>query len=1163
MEIAPKKTVVPYYRSLRSIMLGVCAAVILAWGWNRASAATAPGPDAFGYTAATTSNYSFTNITNNLTAKRTLVLVDDAAVTVNIGFTFNFYGSNYTTVSICENGFLTFGGTNISPVNGDLTAALNPDLPTIAVFWDDWETLNQGRPVFYDTIGSVGSRQFIVQWERVVAVDPSTGFDPVTFQVRLFEGNNSILFSYPDVVLTDGPGYGRGANQTIGIRDRNGQSNNRNLQWSHNQEVLSNGQNIIFSRPNRAPVAVDDSIVISEDWAALVHVLANDTDPDGNPVSVVGVTEPTNGTLAVITNTVIRYTPAADYTGEDYFTYTIGDGQGGFATGTVAVVVVDQNDRPVAVADSYRIAEDAELVVSPPGVLGNDSDLESASLFVVLVRPPAHGVFVLQQNGGFTYTPPPNYFGEDTFVYRASDGILASLDTTVTITVDSVNDLPVAQSSAISTEEDTATNMTLRGWDADDENVTFILLSNPGHGTVNGAPPELTYRPATNFHGADALTFAVRDNSGNSATGTVFITVRPINEHAPVAATDAVRTRLNAALTITNEVLLANDSDADIYDQLVITGVPARTTAGGTLAFGPDTIRYVPPTNFLGPDSFTYVVLDGQGSSATGMVQLTVLPLVLRLTGLRPTSSNSMVVAFEGAPGGTYNVEASENLVQWTVLGRGVETGPGRFELNDINAAAAGRQKRFYRATGAGSATAAANDAAGCVEDEFAEVNVIANDASVDGFLVVTAVTQGTNGNVTISSRGVVKYTPAANFNGADHFTYTVSDGDGHTVSATVAVNVEGRSDAPVAATNAYEVGEDLVLVVNSPGILGNDMDVDGDTLSAILVTAPAHGVLSLNQDGSFRYNPSSNYFGVDTFVYRANDGNLFSSDTPVTITVDQNDPPVAQAENISTAEDTPIGVRLRGVDPDGDLLSFSVLTGPGSGTLSGAVPELVYLPGTNFNGADVFRFTVSDGRGYSATGTVSITVTPVNEHSPVAINDAVRTWFNTTLLITNSALLANDSDADIYDRLTISAVPSTTSAGGTLTLGPTTIRYVPATNFVGSDSFAYVVSDGQGGGATGVVQVTVSPLLYITRITPTPSNSMLIVFESVPGGTYNVEASQDLVQWTVLGPGVETTSGTFEFDDIDAPIFRSRFYRATTRNEAPTAPTNAVPPGQ
>src|SRR6185503_15550579 len=188
-----QKCFVPIVASLQTLV-SVLALVgsLLCLSTN---AATQPGPDAFGYRAARTSAYAFTNITNNITAKRILVLADDQAETVNIGFTFNFYGSNYTTVSITENGLVTFGGTNINPNNQDLTGPVNPDLPTIAVFWDDWETLNEQRPVFYDTIGPVGSRQFIVQWERLVAVDPLTGFDPVTLQLRLFEGNNAILFS--------------------------------------------------------------------------------------------------------------------------------------------------------------------------------------------------------------------------------------------------------------------------------------------------------------------------------------------------------------------------------------------------------------------------------------------------------------------------------------------------------------------------------------------------------------------------------------------------------------------------------------------------------------------------------------------------------------------------------------------------------------------------------------------------------------------------------------------------------------------------------------------------------------------------------------------------------------------------------------------------------
>jgi hypothetical protein len=135
------------------------------------SAATATGPDAFGYSAATTSALTFTNITNG---SRVLVLADDNTVTANLGFNFNFYGSNYSSVSLSPNGLMTFGGNSSEFNNVNLSTSVAPsnNLPCIAVLWDDWYTIQTGADaVYYRTVGSPGARQFILQWNRSL---PST-----------------------------------------------------------------------------------------------------------------------------------------------------------------------------------------------------------------------------------------------------------------------------------------------------------------------------------------------------------------------------------------------------------------------------------------------------------------------------------------------------------------------------------------------------------------------------------------------------------------------------------------------------------------------------------------------------------------------------------------------------------------------------------------------------------------------------------------------------------------------------------------------------------------------------------------------------------------------------------------------------------------------------
>jgi len=243
------------------------------------------------------------------------------------------------------NGLMTFGGASIAYANVNLTTTSPTDnLPSIAVLWDDWETLPVGTDgIYYKTTGAAGRRQFIVQWNKLEAVN-GDGTNKVIFEARLFEESNRILFSYFDTAISDEttlpPDAARsGVGATVGIRDINGQTNNRNLQWSYNQAVITNGLNLLFAPPNRPPIATNGTATTAQDTPVTINVLANDSDPDGNPLTIVSVTQGANGLVTTNGNGMVTYSPAMNFFGADHFTYTISNGQGGSATGMVSVTV--------------------------------------------------------------------------------------------------------------------------------------------------------------------------------------------------------------------------------------------------------------------------------------------------------------------------------------------------------------------------------------------------------------------------------------------------------------------------------------------------------------------------------------------------------------------------------------------------------------------------------------------------------------------------------------------------------------------------------------------------------------------------------------------------------------------------------------------------------
>jgi VCBS repeat-containing protein len=385
-------------------------------------------------------------------------------------------------------------------------------------------------------------------------------------------------------------------------------------------------------------------------------------------------------------------------------------------------------------------------------------------------------------------------------------------------------------------------------------------------------------------------------------------------------------------------------------------------------------------------------------------------------------------------------------------------------------------------------APTAAGDTYSTAEDTTltvaASAGVLDNDSDPDGDPLTAVLESGpSHGNLTLNANGGFTYTPTADFNGSDSFTYHASDGTLQSNTVTVTITVTAVNDAPAAADDAYSTDEDTTLTVAAPaGVLGNDSDPDGNPLTATLVTGPAHGTLTLNPNGSFTYTPAANSNDTVTFTYRASDGSALSNPATVTISVTTvNDAPTAADDAYSTAEDTARTVAAPGVlgndsDPDGDPLSAVLGSGPSHGSLAlNANGSFTYTPATDFNGSDSFTYRASDGTLTSGLATVTITVNAVNDAPTVTVaaggacgtNDRSGT-INLTVGDIESAATALTLSVGTNSNPTL--VPSNNvvfgSSGATRTLTATAVA-----GRTGTAVLMVAVSDGQ---ATSFVRVTV-----------------------------------------------------------------------------------------
>ncbi|RME75487.1 MAG: tandem-95 repeat protein, partial [Chloroflexi bacterium] len=386
---------------------------------------------------------------------------------------------------------------------------------------------------------------------------------------------------------------------------------------------------------NNPPVAVDDTGTTPRDTPITINVVANDSDPDSDPLTVDSVTQPSKGVVVNNGDGTVTYTPKNNPSGEGTFTfeYTISDGKGGTATGTVTITVTASgggNNPPVAQNDSgYTANAGTPLTVSAAsGVLANDTDADSDPLTAVKVTDPAHGTLTLNADGSFTYTPNAGYAGNDTFTYKANDGTADSNVATVTITVNG-NNAPSAVNDSYTATEDTpltinaASGVLANDTDVEGDPLTAIKLTDPAHGTLTfNADGSFTYIPNANFSGSDSFTYKANDGFNDSAAATVSIVVNPVND-PPTAVDDSYTATQGSTLTVNAASgVLANGTDPDT---IVLSAVLVSNPTKGTLTLNSDGSFTYTPTG-SGSDSFTYKANDTMADSNVATVNITINP---------------------------------------------------------------------------------------------------------------------------------------------------------------------------------------------------------------------------------------------------------------------------------------------------------------------------------------------------------------------------------------------------------------------------------------------------------------------------------------------------------------------------------------------------------
>ncbi|WP_432049316.1 tandem-95 repeat protein, partial [Vibrio parahaemolyticus] len=790
-----------------------------------------------------------------------------------------------------------------------------------------------------------------------------------------------------------------------------------------------------------APVAKDDIATTQEDTAVTIDVLPNDTDVDGDKLSIESVSVPKEqGTVEVVDGKLV-FTPAENFNGDAEITYTVTDGAL-TDQATVKVTVNAVNDTPVVesnIADQTLAEDFTPYTIDLNTAFSDVDNVDGELTFSVSGN---SNIQVAIVNGIATITPTADWNGSKALTFTATDPSGESVSQTVNFTVAPVADIVADKAKAV---EDTPTIIKVLGndtFEGDDQVVSLDTNNGPANGTVSVNPDgSVTYTPNDNYHGTDSFTYIVT-SGGVSESTTVSVDVTPVND-APVAKDDIATTQEDTEVTID---VLPNDSDVD-GDKLSIesASVPKEQ---GTVEVVNGKLVFTPAENFNGDAEITYTVTDGQLTDEA-KVTVTVNPVndaptikvdavesitedavstdtVVATLTVRDTDTpeDQLAVSLENDSNGYFVLVGNE--VKLTQVGADAVNND-ELNLKDLTISASVSDGVNPTASDSDSLIVNRVNDAPTVEnaiadqelsEDFATYTIDLNDAFKDSDSALNFSVSG-NSNVLVSiENGIATISPTADWNGSETLTFTATDPSGESVSQTVNFTV-----APVAdiVADKATVVEDMPTIIK---VLGNDtFEGDDKVVSLDTNNGPANGTVSVNPDGSVTYTPNDNYHGADSFTYIVTSGGVSESTTVNVDVTPVNDAPVAKYDIATTQEDTAVTIDVlpNDTDIDGDTLRIDSASVPSDqGTVEIVDGKLVFTPAENFNGDAEITYTVTDGE-LTDEAKVSVTVNPVNDAPTIkvdAVESITENAVSTDTVV--ATLTVRDTDTP-EDQLTIS----------------------------------------------------------------------------------------------------------------------------------------------
>jgi hypothetical protein len=387
---------------------------------------------------------------------------------------------------------------------------------------------------------------------------------------------------------------------------------------------------------NTAPIAHDAAVQVREDGTLVIDLTAFGSDAENDTLIATITAQATHGTLIEASDGTWIYTPEANYFGTDDVSFILSDGRLISTEAILSITIVAVNDAPTLMDQTATLDEDGSITIDP---LASATDIDGDTLVATVVAGPTHGTLTVTADGSVNYRPDAEYFGSDSYTYRINDGQADSNIATVNLTVNPVNDAPVARDGAVTLDEDASVILDLRsfGLDIDSPDIEVQIVNGPAHGSLTmNSDGTYAYEPVANYNGSDTVQFQLSDGELSSNIATLHLTIVTVND-APTLG-DQTFTLTEDGSAMIDPLESAIDIDGDMLTSTIVAG-PTH----GTLMVNADgSFTYRPDANYFGSDSYTYRVSDGQADSNIATVNLTITPV-----NDAPTAADSQVIGTE------------------------------------------------------------------------------------------------------------------------------------------------------------------------------------------------------------------------------------------------------------------------------------------------------------------------------------------------------------------------------------------------------------------------------------------------------------------------------------------------------------------------------------